>query len=400
MTISGTPYPVLRQISVRAAVDVLLQEGPTSRATLAKKTGLSKQTMSEVIRLLEEDGWVRIKGIESGRVGRSAVTYEFAGERGYAAGIEIGSGLIRVALVDVTGAIRLEREEAAAGSGADLVERAGRIVVSCLAGEGIPGERLLLAAVAMPGVADPVSGRLTLAPDMDPSESLDVAGRLQEVLGCEVCVENDINAAMLGEAWRGCAAGLETCAFVSLGTGIGLGLMAGGRLIRGAHGAAGELAYLPFGGDPEASASLERGALECVLGARGIVERYDELAGGVSGLAADDILRRAEDDGAAAQVLQETARLAALSVVSIDALFDPERVVLGGFIGLVPGLLEQIQALLPSITRRQIHLERSQLELKAPLIGAVAVALNLMHNRLFSPQDLPSQLRLPPVPAD
>ncbi|SHL38491.1 ROK family transcriptional regulator [Roseibium suaedae] len=400
MTISATSYPVLRQISVRAAVDMLLQEGPTSRATLAKKTGLSKQTMSEVIRILEEDGWVQIKGVETGRVGRSAVTYEFNGERGFAAGIEIGSGLIRVALVDVTGRVRVEREQAVNGDGAALVAKAGAMVTGLLGEEGIPGDRLLLATVAMPGAVEPSTGRLRLAPDMDPSESLDVAGSLQAVLGCEVSVENDINAAMLGEAWRGCAAGVETSAFLSLGEGVGLGLMAGGVLIRGARGAAGELAYLPFGGNPDAPEGLERGALECVLGSRGIIERYDRLTGGASGFQAADILQRAHQaDEAAAEVLRETARLAALALVSIDAMFDPEQIVLGGTSGLVLGLLEEVQAILPSFTRRAIRLERSQLELRAPLVGAVAIALNLMHNRLFSPQDIPSQLRLPPVQA-
>lgn len=279
MKASGSSYPVLRQISVRAAVDALLQEGPTSRATLAKKTGLSKQTMSEVIRILEDGGWVRVKGIESGRVGRSAVTYEISGERGYAAGIEVGAGFIRVALVDVTGFIRAELQETSSETGAALIARAGDLVQSCLAEQNISSDRLLFAAVATPGAVDPATGRLTLAPEMDPSESLDVASCLNAVLGCEISVENDINAAMLGEAWRGGAAGLDTCAFVSLGRGVGLGLMAGGRLIKGARGAAGELAYLPFGNDPEAQPSLERGALECALGAQAIKDRYELLGG-------------------------------------------------------------------------------------------------------------------------
>jgi hypothetical protein len=68
--------PVLRQISVRAVMDVLLNSGATSRAALAKITGLSKQTMSEVIRVLESGGFVRVKGVTSGKVGRAAVIYE------------------------------------------------------------------------------------------------------------------------------------------------------------------------------------------------------------------------------------------------------------------------------------------------------------------------------------
>ncbi|MUZ90508.1 MarR family transcriptional regulator, partial [Agrobacterium vitis] len=96
---TSTP-PMLRQISVRAAMDILLHQGPTSRADLAKKTGLSKQTMSEVIRTLETAGWVRVKGIVSGKVGRSAVTYEVAPDAGFVIGMDIGATTIRVAIAD------------------------------------------------------------------------------------------------------------------------------------------------------------------------------------------------------------------------------------------------------------------------------------------------------------
>ncbi|TRL34920.1 ROK family protein [Rhizobium straminoryzae] len=395
MTLRQSLPPVLRQISVRAAMDVLLQEGPTSRATLAKKTGLSKQTMSEVIRALEESGWVRVNGIVSGKVGRSAITYEVAEDSGYAVGVDLGATTIRIAVVSISGSIVHESEHPTGGrAGEALIGHMHDLVEKCLHRAGIPFEKVLLGAVATPGVVDPVSGHLALAPNMAETGSLDVVRRLGEALGCEVVIENDVNAAALGETWKGCSAGLETAAFIALGTGIGLGMLVNGKLVKGARGAAGEISYLPFGADPYREDSLERGALESAIGAQGIVSRYRAAGGGEADTR--QILEAAEaGEEPALSVIRETARLAALLIVSVDAMTDPEKIVLGGNVGRHPFLLSLIRAELPRLTRRMISLEPSALGPRATLIGAIAIALNQLHNALFSPQELPSEMRLP-----
>ncbi|MGG7517738.1 ROK family transcriptional regulator [Allorhizobium undicola] len=387
--------PVLRQISVRAAMDLLLHEGPMSRAALAKKTGLSKQTMSEVIRTLEESGWVQVKGVVSGKVGRSAITYEVAANAGYALGLDIGATMVRMALVNIAGTIVEECEQPSGGlSGVNLLTLTHDMLETSLKRAGIAREKILLAAVATPGVVDPLSGALTLAPNMGDLSGLDLVAGLSKALGAGVVVENDINAAMVGEAWKGCSAGIENGAFISLGTGIGLGMMVNGKLMRGAHGAAGEISYLPFGADPYASESLDRGALECAIGARGIMERYRAMGGEAA--AVREVLERAvAGDRAAHGAIAETARLTALLVVSVDAMFDPQKIVLGGNVGRHPLMVRLIGEALPACSRKRITVEASLLGSRATMVGAVALALNQLHNTLFSPQDLPSEMRLP-----
>ncbi len=391
--------PMLRQISVRAAMEILLHEGPTSRADLAKKTGLSKQTMSEVIRTLEESGWVRVKGMVSGKVGRSAVTYEVAPDAGCVIGIDLGATTIRVAVVDIAGKISQELEAPAKGhAGKDLLLYVNSLVEGSLKKAKIPRNKVLLAAVATPGVVDPETGTLSLAPNMSDTGSLDITKTLQEILRCDVIIENDVNAAVIGESWKGNSIGLGSVAFISLGTGIGLGTLVNGKLMRGAKGAAGEISYLPFGADPYHPESLERGALECGIGARGIVERYGPHDGS---LTARDVLEQADkDDAQALATVRETARLAALLVVSVDAMLDPQKIILGGNVGRHPLMVRFIQEALPACTKRTISVEASTLASRATLIGAVAIALNQLHNDLFSPQDLPSEMRLPPPVAE
>ncbi|KPF44488.1 ROK family transcriptional regulator [Rhizobium sp. AAP43] len=394
---TSTP-PMLRQISVRAAMEILLHEGPTSRADLAKKTGLSKQTMSEVIRTLEESGWVRVKGVVSGKVGRSAVSYEVAPDAGCVIGIDLGATTIRAAIVDIAGGISEEIEAPVEGhTGKKLLDHVNNLIEQSLTKAKIPRSKVLLAAVATPGVVDPETGMLSLAPNMSDVASMDMRRTLQDVLGCDVIIENDVNAAVIGESWKGNGIGLDCVAFISLGTGIGLGTLVNGKLMRGAKGAAGEISYLPFGSDPYAAESLERGALECAIGARGIVNRYGS---GDGGLTARDVLEKAEGGEAGAlATIKETARLAALLVVSVDAMLDPQKIILGGNVGRHPLVERLIQQALPACTKRTISVEASTLGSRATLMGAVAIALNQLHNALFSPQDLPTEMRLPTATA-
>lgn len=394
MNIRTSTPPMLRQISVRAAMEILLHEGSTSRADLAKKTGLSKQTMSEVIRTLEESGWVRAKGVVSGKVGRSAVTYEVVPDAGCVIGIDLGANTIRIAIVDIVGNIVEEIETGSDGrSGEALLQHVSALVDTCLKKARIAHSKILLAAVATPGVIDPETGTLSLAPNMSEIASMDVVKKLQEVLRCDVVIENDVNAAVIGESWKGSGVGLDSVALISLGTGIGLGTLVNGKLMRGAKGAAGEISYLPFGADPYHAESLERGALECAISARGIVERYGDST---ANLTARDILLRAEQgEQQALATVRETARLSALLIISVDAILDPQKIILGGNVGRHPLMVQFIQEALPACTRRAIVVQASALASRSTLMGAVAIALNQVHNALFSPQDLPSEMRLP-----
>lgn len=121
-----------------------------------KKTGLSKQTMSEVIRTLETAGWVRVKGIVSGKVGRSAVTYEVAPDAGFVIGMDIGATTIRVAIADIAGTIVHEVEKSTGEHGGEaLLAHVSGIVEASLKKARISRSKVLLAAVAMPGLSTP-----------------------------------------------------------------------------------------------------------------------------------------------------------------------------------------------------------------------------------------------------
>ncbi|CCM78817.1 ROK family transcriptional regulator [Rhizobium mesoamericanum] len=399
MALTDNAPPVLRQISVRAVMDVLLHAGPTSRAELSKITGLSKQTMSEVIRTLEEGGWVREKGVTSGRIGRTAITYEVNGDAGYAVGIDMGATTTRIVLGNIVGSVVGEIDYPSDRRGGyHLIDQTEAMLAKMLADLGIARELVLATAIATPGVVDPATGALSMAPNLVDIAGIDIGRTLSERLGYPVVLENDVNAAVIGESWLGCAIAIDTVAFISLGTGIGLGVLQDGKLMRGASGAAGEISYMPFGADPYAEDSLERGALECAIAAQGISDLYAH-SGGPTNTSVRDILSLAEkNDPLAIEVVGKVSDIAALLVVSVNAIVDPKTVVLGGSIGRHPLIVERVRQGIGKASRRAIDVKASVLGGRATLLGALAIGLNHVHNLLFSPQTLPEQRRLPPLP--
>src|SRR5260370_29956140 len=107
--------PVARQQSIRLVVERLLRDGSVSRAEIARGTGLSKQTISEVMRDLEREGWVVENGQVQGSVGRSAVTYALRPDAGFVLGIDLGRTKLHVALADMQGAIVADSIEPTVG---------------------------------------------------------------------------------------------------------------------------------------------------------------------------------------------------------------------------------------------------------------------------------------------
>src|SRR6476660_168590 len=270
--------PVARQQSVRLVVERLLRDRSVSRAEIARSTGLSKQTISEVMRELERDGWVYEDGQVQGTVGRSAVTYALRPDAAFVLGIDLGGTKLHVALADLQGVTVAESIEATAGDGGGaVVAQIGRMTDALLQRAGVSSQRLRGGVMGSPGIIEPASGGIVIAPNIAGLDSLDVRAALRARPG--IAIENDVNLAAIGEHWRGNSRKARTFAFIALGTGIGMGIFANGHLVRGARGAAGEVAYLPLGGDPYDARGQRLGTLETAIASAGIIERYTGLGG-------------------------------------------------------------------------------------------------------------------------
>ncbi|HJS92257.1 MAG TPA: ROK family transcriptional regulator [Steroidobacteraceae bacterium] len=387
---------VARQLSRRNVFEALLHRSPISRAELAKVTGLSKQTTSEVIDAFDQQGLVRPVGRTSGNVGRTAVLYELSPEGGHVLGIDLGARLT-VALADIAGRVLAEADEPTdSRGGAWALEQIARLAGRLAREHHTHPSRMRSIVLAAPGVVNPKSGAIEMAPNISGLGLLNVVALLGEKLGSPVVIENDINLALLGEIWHGCAQNLANVAFLALGTGVGLGLYVDGRLVRGENGAAGEIGYLPIGGDPLQAESRLQGCLEYQVGATGIMRRYRE-AGGSEVDSVREVFERAQaGDPLAAGVVEETARLTALAAATVIATVDPQLIVLGGSVGARPDFADKVARVLLRLAPRPVEIRSSTLGKRAGVVGALSVALRRLHDELFGVAELAATLPLPP----
>ncbi len=178
-----------------------------------------------------------------------------------------------------------------------------------------------------------------------------------------------------------------------------MGIFADGHLIRGARGAAGEVAYLPLGGDPYDARGQRLGTLETAIGSAGIIERYTAL-GGAPGSTVRDVFDRLETDEAARITIDEVGRIVTTAILAVHSILDPEIIVMGGSIGARPELKLRIDANLGRCTREPVRIGLSALGNRATLIGAIGSAIDHVHRSLFGIGKDASPLALPFTAAD
>ncbi|WP_168161437.1 ROK family protein [Oceanicola sp. S124] len=289
-------------------------------------------------------------------------------------GADVGGTKVQSVLTDLDGQVLAETRDATPEAGGDAVlDVIHGHLQGLSAGRGVGA-----AGIGLPGALDPVSGVLDRAPNLRGLDGQPMPALFSARLGLPVAVENDVNLAALGESWLGHGAGSSRArdaglAFIALGTGIGMGLAFGDRLLRGASGAAGEIACLPIGGDPFSAEARRLGTLESVVAGQVLVEDYKARGG-----ARDGSLRELSRAGVADPVLDETlgvlAERLALAVLSVGAVLDPALVVFGGGIGSRPEILARVGAALERLGAPAPELRISLLGNRAGAIGAVRAA--------------------------
>jgi predicted NBD/HSP70 family sugar kinase len=379
---------LLRAINERAVLERLRAGGAASRTELAAATGVSKPTVGQALANLERAGLVRPAGQRVGERGRSALLYELDPTAAYVAGVDVGRSWVRVAVADLTGAIVGRRDERnRARSAGALVERVRSLAHDVVEEAGIAWGDVVHTVVGSPGVLDPETGRLRYAPNLPGWGRAGLVDELRTALTASLSIDNDTNLAALGE--RAYGLGRETPDFVylSVGTGVGMGIVVGGELHRGARGAAGEVGFLPLsGGGLGRSGSASRGgALEEAAAASGLVRTARDL--GMTGtVTAERIFSlAAADDALALEAVRHEASRLAVVVAAVAAIIDPNLVILGGGIGSNANLLlPHLEAAVEQLTPLRPPIALSTLGADAILLGALSTALTTAHDLVFT----------------
>jgi predicted NBD/HSP70 family sugar kinase len=377
----------LRAINERTILELIRDEGSLSRAQMARRSGLSKPTVSQALVGLSDAGLVLETGRSTGRKGPGAALYELNPRSGFVVGVDVGRNWVRAALADITGKFVARTQERAERSSGRLVEQMGTIAHKLASDAGIEWGEVTHATVGSSGVLDPTSGTLALAPNLPGWGRHGLVDAIREQLGSEVSFENDVNLAALGESWRGAGAGVANFVFLSVGTGVGLGIVIDGKLFRGAYGAAGEIAYVPVASDdPYSPHNRRRGALEEAASASGVIRAARER-GMAPPLTVKAIFAAARaGDRVAAEVVEEEAKRIALAIATVAPILDPELVILGGGIAAGAGdlLIDTAARELDRLSPFRPRLTVSTLADDAVTNGAVATALAAAQEQVFN----------------
>jgi predicted NBD/HSP70 family sugar kinase len=402
---AGSPG-LLRRLNSTLILDTIRRDGPISRAALARATGLSKPTVNQVAELLVERGFVEETedvGDAPRRPGPRPRQLRFRADIGHVLGIDVGAHKTLALVADLSGHVVPSARREASG-------RAGRATVllavedaarEALAEAGLGPDEVRIAGVSTPGVVDPESGRISLAPQIAGWDGLDLAGQLERRLGLPVVADNETRLSLLAECWRGAARDVRHVAYVQVGIGIGGALLIDGQLFRGKSGAAGEISYLLDLDEPEDDAPggtptgpFERaagGRAYATLGAAAVGSPggalLRELAGGDPGAvsARTVFAAAARGDAAATAIVAElTARLGR-GVANVATVVDPDLVVLGGGIGNAgAALLEPVERAIRAAVPFPPRVVLSELGDDGAALGAVRRALDAVDEVLFS----------------
>src|SRR6266545_2591885 len=357
----ATP-PLLKHLNERTVLELIRAGAPISRAEISRRAGISKPTVSLALRSLLEAGLVREASQGPDGPSYGALFFEPVPEAAFVLGLDLGARFLRGAVCDVAGEIRARQDVELRGADADGVLR-GIVALhhSLVEAAALPAELVDGVVLGVPGVVESGTGSLRLS--------------------TAVTLENDVNLAALGERWLGIAQGVEDFAFLSVGTGMGMGLVLGGELHRGHHGAAGEVDWAHAGiaedVDPSADgvAELTAQLVADRMLETSVVPPYDARAIFAAARGRDPL---------AQAVVEEVARRIAAHIAPIASVADVALVVLGGGLGTNGDLLlEPVRTHLEEWMPYPPRVEISSLGEAAVLMGALAVGLQSALDNVF-----------------
>jgi predicted NBD/HSP70 family sugar kinase len=376
----------LRKLNRLKVLEVVRERGTVSRADIATATGLARSTVSTLVGELQSAGLVveheDVRADGPAATGRPPLMLSLDPGAGAVIGIQFDHDFVRVAIADLSLTVLAEGVRASdvdhdAEAGLDA---AAALVDSLLAEAGVDSGRVIGAGVALSGPIDKASGLVGSTTILPGWVGVDVASLLGERLGVPVHVENDANLGALAESILGAGRGAMEMAYVMMSSGIGGGLILGGRLYRGARGTAGEIGHVSVDEAGHMCRCGSRGCLETLVGARALIESLRRSHGGEITIEGMISLARDGDPGCQ-RVIADAGRIVGRVVAALCNEFNPERIVVGGELALAGDLL--LEPLREAVGRYAIPAAAEELTVvpgelgdQAELMGALALVID------------------------
>ena len=381
----------------RAIILKVFRTHPTlSRAHLAMETGLNPSTVSSIISELIQENLIRETDLIHVGTGRPGRLLEINPEGGCALGIEINVDYIEFLITDfAANVLWRERQITIPEVGQEeIMSQVSRLAKMASTFIQQRNSRLLGVGVGVPGLVDVSSGLLRLAPNLH-WVNVPIQDVLSNFFDCPIYVENEANAAALGEYYFGAVRNVKDFIYLSTGIGLGSGIVMGGKLFRGMFGYAGEAGHMTLDVNGEICGCGKRGCWETFVGPRAVERRvqrslaagaksvlHDMANGDLQNIVIDDVLQAAyTGDQIAIDALKEVAFYLGIGIANLVNLFNVEVIVLGGALNKASSfLLKDVERVVTENTlapgREHLRIIPSAHGANACIMGAIALVLD------------------------
>lgn len=374
----------LREANQRRVIHAVRSAGSLTQAEIARTTGLSTATVSNIVRELREIGTVMVTPTSSG--GRRAQSVSLARATGLLLGVEISSSRLHAVLCDHDH--RVLAEESIRYNAAQSVDRGLRrtewLVTTLLRQARVDRTSVRGVGVSLPGAVDSGSGEL-MAPALFPDwQGTDIAGELTDRLGLPVAVDNDANTAALGELVWGAGRGVTDLVYLKLSTDVSAALVLRGVLYPGATGLAGQIGHITVDEQGRICRCGNRGCLETLVGGASLLDLLP--AGWTTAQPPDleDLVEAAvAGDLGCRRIVADAGRAVGVATAMLCNVLNPRRIVVGGELAEAGELL--LQPLRETMTRQTLPTAAAHIGVASAELGARASALGsvaLLERRL------------------
>jgi predicted NBD/HSP70 family sugar kinase len=375
----------LRRLNLERLLAVVMDHPATfTRAELIEATGLSAPTVGSLVGDLIRSGVVRDLGAGPSRGGRRPSFMEFNARHGCIGGIDLGPTRTRLAVADLRGEPLAHHVIATPSRMAPetLLKRLADALRSLMREAHLAPDRLIAVGAGAPGAVEFDKGVVTEAPNLRNWSRVPMRAILERALRVPTIVENDVNLAILGERWRGAAKGHHTCVYITVGTGIGAGIIVDDVLHRGHHFMAGEIAFMCMGAE-YINSGVPR-CLESLASLKALAERAPGAARRDPAHAVADLLEAAGNgDRAARKAVEEAGVLIGMAVANLAVVVDPSLIVLAGATVTQSELLvHEVRRVVGRVVPASPEIVVSALGKEAPLWGCLLVAADEARARL------------------
>ncbi len=382
---NGAGAPSMRELNRRRVIDVLREVGVASRADVARATGLSRSTVSSLVSEMRESGLVvdqppRQHGDQPG-AGRPPALIGLGKPAGSVIGIDFGKRHLAVAVSDLAHVVLAEtrRDIAENLPAAEAMDAAAELVGEVLEAASLSRDDVIGVGLGLPGPIHRSTGQAA-SPEILPGwAGLEIQEEMGKRVGLPVEAENDANLGALAELYWGAGKDAADLIYLKVATGVGAGIVVGGRLFGGAGGTAGEIGHTTIDGDGPLCRCGNRGCLETLAAAPAIVDLLRRSLG--HDLTIEEIIERAEaGDPGCRRAIADSGRHIGRVLADVCNLLNPQRVVVGGSVGQAGDLLldEMREAVrrtaLPTVAE-DVEIVPGVLGERAEVLGATALIL-------------------------